>query len=89
MTFFGGNFVINTLDENQSLINLLRSYEQIVKDSTHITGSLLYIHQYVYFSDHNAVKLRVPIVNTVLNKLWIKHVYTELWIQDIMYFVLT
>ena len=50
-----GGFNINAVGENQSLINMLRNYEQIVKDSTHISGSLLdhvYIHQDVYFSDH-------------------------------------
>ena len=68
---------------NQSLINVLRNYEQIVKDSTQIKGSLLdhvYIHQDVlkecnvdckvtnaYFSDHYAVKSRLSILNTVLS----------------------
>ena len=76
-----GDFNINALGENQSLINVLRNYEQIVKDSTHISGSLLdhvcirqdFLKELnvdckvtnVYFSDHDAVKLRVSILNTV------------------------
>ena len=68
-----GDCNINAFHENDKLGNVVFSYNQIVADSTHISGSLLdhaYIHKtfskelsvqnaiHIYLSDHDAVKFR-------------------------------
>ena len=67
-----GDFNMNALHENNSLLHVLSAYNQAVTKSTHISGSLLdhvYVHKEfsrtlsvnvidIYFSDHDAVKLK-------------------------------
>ena len=67
-----GDFNMNALHENNSLLHVLSAYNQVVTKSTHISGSLLdhvYVHKEfsrtlsvnvidIYFSDNDAVKLK-------------------------------
>ena len=67
-----GDFNIDAFHENNRLLHVLSVYNQVVTKSTHISGSLLdpvYVHKEfsgtlsvnvidIYFSDHDAVKLK-------------------------------
>lgn len=70
-----GDFNVNALSEENYFLDYLTEYKQVVTEPTHISGSLIdhiYVHKnlfntfdvetlvkIVYFSDHDAIKLKI------------------------------
>ena len=81
--FVIGDFNIDVFNDNMQLKNILSDYTQVVKEPTHLSGSLLdqiYVRNTVlqefsvsasvidlYFSDHDAVRLKMTSSNVDFN----------------------